>query len=449
MFTTMECLPVRSKQLVSGLLLLLTCSTNHAFPTHRSAQRRPTQAQTQTWIGSYSDSLGVLKASLADGANDGTFDSNNTSSEYFHTLDNIQRVFCLSDLHTDHVGNMQWLRDRMARSDCDFTERDLMIVAGDISHEYSTLAESIAILKESGCQVLFLPGNHEAWLTKQDKGRQRSSLQKLERIYETCRQLGVLTEAIYLEGTNPLWILPLECWYDGSLSFSEDLCRGFKNWPWVDFAKCAWPVDRFPPAPKESINAKIPTGLVEYFLKRNRNYLKHLNLQADPSAGVMTVSHFLPNQQSLPDWLDLEAPDFLDTWLSHGAGGTSAKFAKVAGSALLDAQIRSLLPAIDEQQQPQQKQQRQIHIFGHSHRPKDFEYKGIRYIHNPLGKPRERERHMVAPKVDFQLVWETARGEVAGETVIRYWDEKGGGVAAFLERMEKERPGRYSNRDRI
>lgn len=362
------------------------------------------------------------------------------------------------------------------------TERDLIIVAGDISHEYDTLKESITILKEtSGCQVFFIWGNHEAWLTKQDKARQKSSLQKLDRVTEMCRQLGVLTEPLYLTGKHPLWILPLECWYDASLSFSESLCHDFNRWPWVDFARCDWPMDRFPRAPKESTNSKIPVGLVDYFLKRNRSYLRQLDLKqqqkqqqqtyshssaADvPSqtAGIMTVSHFLPNQQCLPDWADLESPEFaIDEWLDHGAAGTSAKFAKVAGSALLDEQIRSLLVQPEEvrnrntntnentngntNQDPQrQSQQRQIHIFGHSHRPKDFEFQGIRYIHNPLGKPRERQLHMVAPKVDFQLVWNTeTTGEVPGETVLRYWDEKGGGKEALWERMQKVRPGRYS-----
>jgi predicted phosphodiesterase len=484
--------PVHRKLIVSGLLLLLKCSTHHAFPNARSYSTRTSPRQQRQLkpitilhssrrhhriVGSSSGSL-VLRASLADDA--AANSSNITSSSYnssstqaavapvataFHQLDNIQRVFCLSDLHTDHVDNMKWLRDRMARGG--ITERDLLIVAGDISHEYSTLKESIKILKDtSGCQVFFIAGNHEAWLTKQDKERQKSSLQKLDRVYETCRQLGVLTEPVYLSGKHPLWILPLECWYDGSLSFSEDLCRDFNRWPWVDFARCDWPTNRFPRAPKESTNSKIPVGLVDYFLKRNRSYLRKLDLQQTDSgsavdlqsqpAGLMTVSHFLPNPQCLPDWADLESPKFaIDEWLDHGAAGTSAKFAKVAGSALLDEQIRSLLVQPQEvlnsntntnTNQGPQPPQRQIHIFGHSHRPKDFEFQGIRYIHNPLGKPRERQLHMVAPKVDFQLVWDTeTTGEVPGETVLRYWDEKGGGKEALWERMLKARPGRYSN----
>jgi predicted phosphodiesterase len=430
---------------------------------HSSQRRHHHQSLLQNRIvGSISKSV-LLRASVDDAASN----SNITSSSSlgapvagFHQLDNIQRVFCLSDLHTDHVDNMKWLRDRMARGS--FTERDLLIVAGDISHEYSTLEESISILRnESGCQVFFIAGNHEAWLTKQDKEIEKSSLEKLDKVYETCRKLGVLTEPVYLAGNHPLWILPLECWYDGSLSFSEELCRDFNRWPWVDFARCDWATDGFPRAPRESANSKIPVGLVDYFLKRNRSYLRQLDLQQQsqtdvPSqpAGIMTVSHFLPNQQCLPDWADVESPEFsIDKWLDHGAAGTSAKFAKVAGSALLDEQIRSLLVQPKDVVNTNSNsdanggppQQRQIHIFGHSHRPKDFEFQGIRYIHNPLGKPRERQMHMVAPKVDFQLVWDTEMtGEVPGETVLRYWDEKGGGKEALWERMEKIRPGRYS-----
>ena len=230
-----------------------------------------------------------------------------------------------------------------------------------------------------------------------------------------------------------------------------NLCNSFSTeyWPWVDFARTQWP---FPLEPLDSPNARIPVGLVEYFLNRNRvNILDPWrdlvsqqvnNNPEQPFATVITVSHFASNQQSLPDWKDLHANEFRSHWLDHGAGAMSAKFAKVAGTAQLDEQLRSLLPSSSLT--------RQIHVFGHSHRPKDFDFRGIRYIHNPLGKPRERELQMVDPNVDFQCLWNTGgssgdapHGEVPGETILRYWEERGGGKEMLWKRLEQVRPGRY------
>lgn len=359
---------------------------------------------------------------------------NQESSFRHHKLSDIDRILCLSDIHTDHPKNFAWIQEH-----CNvLNSRDLLILAGDISHQPSTFRSSLKILRER-CQVVFVPGNHEAWLDKQNDESTtiKSSFAKLESIYDICREENVLVDPVYIEGSSNVWILPLESWYDGSLSFDESLCQGFEHWPWVDFARCVWP--GFPPSEGPQ-TARIPSGLVEYFLERNQQYIldpwkQHLEDHPQTSdATVMTISHFAPNIQCLPDWKDLSATQFqTEEWLDHGAGSMSAKFAKVAGTALLDQQLRTYVKT------------EHLHIFGHSHRPKDFYFESIRYIHNPLGKPRERELHMVPPDVTFQILWEQGK-VVPGPTIVRYWEQYGGGVDMLRQRLERVRPGRYNKR---
>ncbi|KAL3945064.1 MAG: hypothetical protein SGBAC_000855 [Bacillariaceae sp.] len=368
-----------------------------------------------------------------------------TGSNVDH-LTTIDRVLCISDLHVDHDDNMEWLANHTLNEESEgitLQQTDLVVVAGDISHDIDRIEQALGYLQRQGSSILFVPGNHEAWLHSSEL-ETGDSCEKLERINEMCQDMGVHTNPVLVGNTeerpNGLWVAPLESWYDGTLSVDnlEDLCDDFGRWPWVDFIRCRW--KNFPPMGGR--NKRIPNGLTEYFLERNQAVWESMeDAMKSPDSqyscpNIMTVSHFLPNQQCLPDWVDVDSSEFdREEWLGHGGGGVSAKFAKVAGTRLLDEQIRNhnLAPI-----------QRQLHVFGHSHRPKDFEKDQIRYIHNPLGKPRERDILMVSPKVDFQPAWDTRSGEIWGETIIRYWDEKGGGVDALRERMQNsKRKTRY------
>ena len=409
------------------------------------------------------------------------------------SLDDIQRIFAISDLHTDNIENLKWLRENCKKSNpLAPTSKDALIIAGDISHELSKLSEAFSIIQENcGCHIFFIFGNHEAWIggNEMDSLGISTSLQKLEVVNALCRKHGVHTD-MHLVGTNydnPVFLVPIESWYDGSLSLPgcEDLCDTFDTWPWVDFKRCVWSsedelrelvrkkktyYDSTTLSIPEGVNiGRIPVGLSEYFahanqkrISRVRNYYQswnsvHFNDQRSllkrprPRPGLITYSHFLPNLKTLPDWKDPSCDEFQrEYWLDHPVPKVSGNFAKVAGSALIDDQIRSIVTVDNFEQKIQH-----LHVFGHSHRPKDFVLDGIRYIHNPLGKPRERQMKMVCDNVNFQLIWDCSKtsiseiddedddisfvggdGEIPGVRVIRFWEEKGGGKVALARRMK-------------
>ena len=88
-----------------------------------------------------------------------------------HRLPSVCRVHCISDLHVDNAENMKWLESRCRTNSTvedpifSWDDTDLIIVAGDISHSLTKIEDSLALLKETGAHVVFVPGNHEAWLS--------------------------------------------------------------------------------------------------------------------------------------------------------------------------------------------------------------------------------------------------------------------------------------------
>ena len=344
-----------------------------------------------------------------------------------NVLTDIERIFCISDLHVDHADNRHWLEEKCSQNSI-LGHGDLLLLAGDVSHRYDRLQETFVKLQETGCRILFCPGNHEAWLWEDDD--EESSYKKLNVIEQLCRDTGVLVDpTLIVNCQHPLWIIPLQSWYDASLSIPgcEELCTDFGGWPWTDFRCCQW-TDH----PPDGSHGKIPSGLAQYFHDKNLETIDYIQHVSEHEA-IITMSHFLPNVQCLPDWKDVHASTFQkNEWLNHGAPGTSAKFAKVAGSSELEKQIRAI--------------KSDIHVFGHSHRPKDFHFNGIRYVHNPLGNPRERLMYMVSPDVQFQLLWDTrTAGQVQGMEVIRLWEEQGGGLAAVEQRMQQHSRRKTAN----
>jgi hypothetical protein len=126
-------------------------------------------------------------------------------------LPNIERIFVLSDLHTDHGRNMDWVIDRCTHPNentpwC----KDALLIAGDISHDLDILRRTFEVIQSTlQCSIFFIPGNHEAWI---EKGKNyTNSFEKLDAVTQLCQQMGVYTTQC-LVGTNlksPSWIVPI------------------------------------------------------------------------------------------------------------------------------------------------------------------------------------------------------------------------------------------------
>lgn len=342
------------------------------------------------------------------------------------------RIWLVSDTHTDHADNMAWARG------LDVHTPDVLVLAGDISHDLGVIEETLRAFLRCFSEVFYCPGNHEAWVSPGEG----DSLAKLERVRQLCASLGVRTEP---ELVGAVWVVPLLSWYDLSLDISArlepsgallPLAADFHEFGWGDFARCRWPDELC--EPHATFTGSYPSGVAARLVARNEPAVRRVNgalrhaaeaeARADPPAGggagggavgVLSFSHFLPCRAALPDWMDPAAQAFDPAWLSHSAKGKAVKFSKVAGTELLDAQLRSITAGAPCAAH--------VHAFGHSHRPKDFTRDGVRYVHHPVAYGEERRHKRVPPLPCLKLLW-SERGPEPAAQILRYWEEVGGSV---------------------
>ncbi|MEJ2229502.1 MAG: metallophosphoesterase [Alphaproteobacteria bacterium] len=238
------------------------------------------------------------------------------------------RVFAISDLHVDYEDNLKWIYNI---SSYDFTG-DILVVAGDISDSLSLLERALSNFVRRFKVVLFVPGNHELWISR-DKGI-KTSLDKYTHIRSVVEASGAQQSAFRADG---LCILPLLSWYD--YSFGQPTQRLLDVW--MDFRTCQWPTG--------FQMDDVATHFEQW------NYFPELG----DEEFVITFSHFLPRIDVLPKFI----PDALKV------------LNPILGATRIERQIRKL--------------NSKIHIYGHSHVNQHTHIEGITYVNNALGYPHE------------------------------------------------------------
>jgi len=174
-------------------------------------------------------SLSSSKKDISNNALPKIYSTNQFSHKDFSQ---VERIFAISDLHTDNIHNLSWLKDRCSdgASISDISThthenpytnktpgpKDILIVAGDISHDFSTLKKTLKILtSQLQCTVFFISGNHEAWIGGKymDRMRVENSMQKLEMVDTLCQGLDLVEVEQQLVGgihASPVWICPIQ-----------------------------------------------------------------------------------------------------------------------------------------------------------------------------------------------------------------------------------------------
>jgi predicted phosphodiesterase len=237
------------------------------------------------------------------------------------------RVFAVSDIHVDYDANAKWVA---GLSLADY-QRDVLILAGDVTDTRRLLERSLGALAKRFRKVLFVPGNHDLWVIRD--GKEKNSLQKFEDVCAVAEASGASMEPFRERGVS---IIPLLGWYDYTFGEPGEELRSM----WMDYRACRWP------------RGYTEKDVAAYFAALND---KHV---AQPGDKIITYSHFLPRIDVMPAFI------------------TAGRILyPILGSRHLDRQLRKLNSS--------------IHVYGHSHVNRQVTIDGVAYINNAFGYPAE------------------------------------------------------------
>ncbi len=153
------------------------------------------------------------------------------------------KLLAIADLHLAIPRNREALRALPAHPE------DWLIVAGDLCEDAKLFAEALAWLACRFARVVWVPGNHELWLTDRDAAV-HGSVRKYAALVDIARRLGVVTP----EDAFPVWpptgevIVPLCTLYDYSFRPDEVALGDVVRWA-AELSNVAADEDLIDPAP--------------------------------------------------------------------------------------------------------------------------------------------------------------------------------------------------------
>lgn len=199
----------------------------------------------------------------------------------------VVRLWAISDIHTDMEENAEWVR----RLSTTAYQNDGLIVAGDVSDCLMVLRDTLTALKQRFAMVWFCPGNHDLWLSDDDKG---DSMDKLRAVLAICAEIGVSTDPGRLRtATASVRICPLLSWHHQSFDTEPDI-EGWAVPPaertMTDYRAC-----RFAGLSQldDSVAAAVDA------LNGDRGGADEAVRGDGAREGLVTFSHFLPRPELL------------------------------------------------------------------------------------------------------------------------------------------------------
>jgi len=291
------------------------------------------------------------------------------------SLSTNMKVFAVSDLHVDYKENKEWCDDIPEEEHLN----DVIIVAGDVSHDIKKLEETLLLFRRKFDAVFYVPGNHELWVRNGDPSI-RNSIDKFEEIISLCKRIGVHVSPHKVGNTKKVWVVPLFAWYHENLDSDEDDYDDEKTRDtlkgWTDFLMCKWPTNFI----QHPLNPHESRALLSHQTVSPKDYFAALNApHMHPyDAPVISFSHFVPRRDLLPPKEFLFIP-FLT---------------KVSGALEIEKQLRQINST--------------IHVFGHTHIQCHNTKDGVYYVQNALAYPRERKHLNTPVSLSRFKIWDDA-----------------------------------------
>lgn len=188
------------------------------------------------------------------------------------------KLWAISDLHVAAARNAAALRALPAYPE------DWLIIAGDLCEELKLFAEALGWLAGRFARIIWVPGNHELWLTNSSDAKAGSPA-KYRRLVEVARRLGVATpedEFLRWPPTGEV-IVPLCTLYD--YSFRPD------DVPLCDVVRWAAELSNVA-ADERLIDARPMADIAEWCARRCADTERRLAQELPAQAKTVLVGHF-------------------------------------------------------------------------------------------------------------------------------------------------------------